>query len=269
MSRKSLRGSRRGRDGSGASADAFAEEDEAIEITRAELDKLRDKIDQARMDAGISSRSISRSSSRSRSRSRHGSRASSRAPSRSSSRRSMASTDSVDPDFADERSTTVGGSTAGGLSVENGGFGDMMGMFGEEKPPIWDEDELDTRRMKEETNAHQIGSAVVPKKVVEKYETAKLEYEKALKAKREKKDRLRRELAAQSKPASKVDELAAEFSRAITGDDPVKTVRKRMDYKKENQMRVKAARLAHAHKKVEPTFFVKMSSLLFGCCMRR
>ena len=38
-------------------SETFEEEDEAIEITRAELEKLRDRIDQARSDAGYSSSS--------------------------------------------------------------------------------------------------------------------------------------------------------------------------------------------------------------------
>jgi len=166
----------------------FEKEDEAIEITRAELERLREKIDQARSEAGYSS--SSRASSRSSS--RHGSRSSSR-------RRVMASTSSVDPDFFDEKSVTVDGSSM--VSAASPGVGNVLAVgagllaaLGEEKPPIWDEDELDDPQVIAHRNAHNIGSAVVPQKVVDKYDKAKRDYEAALKVKRDKKDALRREM---------------------------------------------------------------------------
>ena len=247
----------------------FEKEDEAIEITRAELERLREKIDQARSEAGYSS--SSRASSRSSS--RHGSRSSSR-------RRVMASTSSVDPDFFDEKSVTVDGSSM--VSAASAGAGNVLAVgagllaaLGEEKPPIWDEDELDDPQVIAHRNAHNIGSAVVPQKVVERYDKARKDYEAALKAKKDKKDRLRREAAEaaaakKGDTSSSVDALANEFRRAISfaRDDDERKVRQRMDYKNTAVYRKRAARLANA-KPPPPTFFERLSGALFGCCMHR
>ena len=254
----------------------FEAEDEAIEITRAELERLREKIDQARSDAGMSSRSRSSSRHGSRHSSRHSSRrsvSSSRHSSRHSSSRSTQdypSTTSIDPDFANERSTTVGGSTvneeAGVMTL---GQDLLEALQGGKK--IWDDDEVDDESMIESMNAHQIGSAIVPQKVVEKYEKAKRDYDAALKAKRDKKDQLRREARAadKNKPSATVDNLAQQFSRAFTvpQNDP-NQIRKRMDYKNTHQLRAKAARLAHVSKHV-PTPWERLSGVLFGCCTGR
>ena len=267
-----------GRDGTlDAGVNEFEEEDAAIEITRAELERLREKIDLARSDAGYSSRSRSSSRHGSRHSSRHSSRrsvSSSRHSSRHSSSRSVQdypSTASVDPDFGEERSTTVGGSTVNEeAGVINIGQNLIDALQGDKK--IWDEDELDDESAIENMNAHNIGSAVVPQKVVQKYEQAKREYDAALKAKREKKDQLRREARAADKkhaPSTTVDDLAKQFTRAfsISQSDP-NQIRKRMDYKNTHQLRAKAARLAHVAKHV-PTPWERLSSTFFGCCMGR
>lgn len=243
-------------------SETFEEEDEAIEITRAELEKLRERIDQARSDAGYSSSS------------RHSSRAGSRSSSRHSSRRGGfgASVASVDPDFADEKSTTVDGSVdAAGMNVMNVGADLFTALAGGDKPAIWTQEEMDDEATKRSRNAHNIGSAVVPQKIVEKYDKAKKDYEDAVKAKREKKERLRREAAAEAakdKPPSRMDELAQEFRRAVHNEDPASDyhrVRQRMDYKNTALKRKQAARLAHNKK--PPTFYERLSSAMFGCCL--
>merc|ERR1712159_103961 len=58
------------------------------------------------------------------------------------------------------------------------------------KKPIWTLDEMDDEATKRSRNAHNIGSALVPHKIVEKYDKAKKDYEEAVKAKRVKKERL-------------------------------------------------------------------------------
>jgi len=248
----------------------YEAENEAIEITRAELEKLREKIDQARSEAGYSS-----SSARS---SRRGSRASSRHSSRGPRGGSMlASTESVDPDFADERSTQDGSSVApDATAVLNVGVNGLLNALGGETPKIWDDEDLDDEATKKRQGAHHIGSAVVPQKVVEKYDKARKDYEAALKAKKDKKDRLRREAAEAAAAAKKenasssVDALAKEFQRAISfsHEDDQRKVRQRMDYKNTAVYRKKAARLANA-KKPPATFFERLSGALFGCCMHR
>ena len=253
----------------------YEAEDEAIEITRAELEKLREKIDQARSEAGYSS-----SSARS---SRRGSRASSRHSSRGPRGGSMlASTESVDPDFADERSTQDGSSVAVApaamLDVDvYGAANDLLNALGgdTETPKIWDDEDLDDEATKKRQGAHHIGSAVVPQKVVERYDKARKDYEAALKAKKDKKDRLRREAAEaaaakKGDTSSSVDALANEFRRAISfaRDDDERKVRQRMDYKNTAVYRKRAARLANA-KPPPPTFFERLSGALFGCCMHR
>jgi hypothetical protein len=100
----------------------------------------------------------------------------------------LASTESVDPDFADERSTQDGSSV-------NVGVNGLLNALGGETPKIWDDEDLDDEATKKRQGAHHIGSAVVPQKVVEKYDKARKDYEAALKAKKDKKDRLRREAA--------------------------------------------------------------------------
>ena len=243
-------------------SETFEEEDEAIEITRAELEKLRDRIDQARSDAGYSSSS------------RHSSRAGSRSSSRHSSRRGGfgASVESVDPDFADEKSTTVDESVDnGGMNVMNVGA-DLYAALGGEKKPIWTLDEMDDEATKRSRNAHNIGSALVPHKIVEKYDKAKKDYEEAVKAKRVKKERLRREAAAEAakeKTPSRMDELAQEFRRAIHNEDAAleyHKVRQRMDYKNASATRKRAARIAKNAKR-PPTFYEGLLRAMFGCCL--
>lgn len=251
---------------SGSRKSDFEKEDEAIEITRAELDRLREKIDQARSEAGYSS--SSRASSRSSS--RHGSRSSSR-------RRAMASTNSVDPDFADEKSVTVDGSSMvsaaspGGGNVLAVGAG-LLAALGDDKPQIWDEDEMDDPEVAAHRNAHNVGSAVVPQKVVEKYDKAKRDYEAALKAKKDKKDALRREEAQANPGTSSAHALAKQFSKALSfgREEDERKVRKQMDYKNTAAARRKAARYAAKAKeeaKASSTFYSKLGGLLFGCCM--
>ena len=189
----------------------------------------------------------------------------------------LASTESVDPDFADERSTQDGSSVAtASTAVLNVGVNDLLNALGGETPKIWDDEDLDDEATKKRQGAHHIGSAVVPQKVVEKYDKARKDYEAALKAKKDKKDRLRREAAEaaaakkKENASSSVDALAKEFQRAISfsHEDDQRKVRQRMDYKNTAVYRKKAARLANA-KKPPATFFERLSGALFGCCMHR
>ena len=189
----------------------------------------------------------------------------------------LASTESVDPDFADERSTQDGSSVAtASTAALNVGVNGLLNALGGETPKIWDDEDLDDEATKKRQGAHHIGSAVVPQKVVEKYDKARKDYEAALKAKKDKKDRLRREAAEAAAAAKKenasssVDALAKEFQRAISfsHEDDQRKVRQRMDYKNTAVYRKKAARLANA-KKPPATFFERLSGALFGCCMHR
>ena len=194
----------------------------------------------------------------------------------------LASTESVDPDFADERSTQDGSSVAVApaamldVDVYGAANGLLNALGGDtETPKIWDDEDLDDEATKKRQGAHHIGSAVVPQKVVERYDKARKDYEAALKAKKDKKDRLRREAAEaaaakKGKASSSVDALAKEFQRAISfsHEDDQRKVRQRMDYKNTAVYRKKAARLANA-KKPPATFFERLSGALFGCCMHR
>jgi hypothetical protein len=188
----------------------------------------------------------------------------------------LASTESVDPDFADERSTQDGSSVAtASEAVLNAGVNGLLNALGGETPKIWDDEDLDDEATKKRQGAHHIGSAVVPQKVVEKYDKARKDYEAALKAKKDKKDRLRREAAEaaaakKENASSSVDALAKEFQKAISfsHEDDQRKVRQRMDYKNTAVYRKKAARLANA-KKPPATFFERLSGALFGCCMHR
>ena len=148
----------------------------------------------------------------------------------------------------------------------------LLAALGEEKPPIWDEDELDDPQVIAHRNAHNIGSAVVPQKVVDKYDKAKRDYEAALKVKRDKKDALRREEAQANPRTTSAHALAEQFSNALSfgKEEDERRVRKQMDYKNTAAARRKAARYAAKAKeeaKASSTFYNKLGGLLFGCCM--
>ena len=196
----------------------------------------------------------------------------------------LASTESVDPDFADERSTQDGSSVAAApaavldVDVYGAANGLLNALGGDtETPKIWDDEDLDDEATKKRQGAHHIGSAVVPQKVVERYDKARKDYEAALKAKKDKKDRLRREAAEAAAAAKKGDTRRRRWmlsptnsegryrSRATTIE---RKVRQRMDYKNTAVYRKRAARLANA-KPPPPTFFERLSGALFGCCMHR
>ena len=118
---------------------------------------------------------------------------------------------------------------------------------------------MDGQATKRSRNAHNIGSALVPHKIVEKYDKAKKDYEEAVKAKRVKKERLRKEAAgggSQGEESLRMDELAQEFRRAIHNEDAAleyHKVRQRMDYKNASATRKRAARIAKNAKR-PPTF---------------
>jgi len=249
----------RSRDASVGRHSEFEAEDEAIEITRAELESLRERIDQARSEAGYSSASLSRAGSRGSSRhgSRHGSRNSSRHSLRFSSRQSLM-------DASDSASEFGEGNSEAGAGL--GMIGGLLGM--ETSTSVWTPDELDDPAIKgaHATGAHA-GSAIVPQKVIDKYEKAKKDYEAALKAKKDKKAAQRRALDGDETPrASAVHDLAAQFNHAINGTE--RKVRKQMDYKTQYANK-KAARLSHARPLESNTFFGSLHAMMFGCCMGR
>ena len=237
----------------------FEAEDEAIEITRAELESLRERIDQARSEAGYSSASLSRAGSRGSSRhgSRHGSRHSSRHSFRHSSRQSLVDASDSASEF---------GEGDGGAAAALGAIGGLLGM--ETSTSVWTPDEVDDPVIKgaHTTGAHA-GSAIVPQKVIDKYEQAKKDYEAALKAKKDKKAAQRRALDGDETPrASAVHDLAAQFNHALNGTE--RKVRKQMDYKTQYANK-KAARMSHARPPESNTFFGSLHAMMFGCCMGR
>ena len=247
----------RSRDASVGRRSDFEAEDEAIEITRAELESLRERIDQARSEAGYSSASLSRAGSRGSSRhgSRHGSRHSSRHSFRHSSRQSLVDASDSASEFGEGD-----GEVGAGLGM----IGGLLGV--DTSTSVWTPDELDDPVIKGATGAHA-GSAIVPQKVIDKYEKAKNDYEAALKAKKDKKAAQRRALDGDETPrASAVHDLAAQFNHAINGTE--RKVRKQMDYKTQYANK-KAARMSHARPPESNTLFGSLHAMMFGCCMGR
>lgn len=230
--------------------DDFKAENEAIKITRAELEKLRRRIDQARSEAGYS---ISRPSSR--------------ASSRHTSRRSIAAASDSASELGDDSGLLTGVMDGLGGTDAIDALGEIFSLDGE-KPPIWTEDELDDPSTKN-LNAAALGreSALVPQKVIQKYEQARRDYHAAVLAKKKKKSAARYAKDGDLTPKiSAVQGLAAQFKNAMQFGGERK-VRKQMDYKNHY---TKAARIAHA-KNAAPKagFFASIHNAMFGCCAGR
>jgi hypothetical protein len=138
----------------------------------------------------------------------------------------------------------------------------------EAKPSIWKPDELDDPETKGvlSMGAHA-GSAIVPQKVIDKYERARKDYEAALKAKKDKKAAHRHALDGDATPkASAVHDLAAQFNSALNGGE--RKVRKQMDYKTQYAHR-KATRTSNAQPAESKSFFGAVQAVMFGCCLGR
>ena len=254
------------REGSISSGREFEAEDEAIEMTRAELDKLRDRIDKARSDAGYSSTSLSRTGSRGSSRhsSRRSSRRSSRHSSRHSSRRSVGDASDSASEFNE---------VAEGLMGTDAFNSAMASLMGETQTSVWTEEELavDDEDKKRASTGAKAGSALVPQKVIDKYEQARKDYEAALKAKKDKKAALRHAKEGEAEPATptaaSVNDLAQQFNWALAGGVG-RTTRKQLDYKVQYANK-KAQRLITAKKPEKVTILGSINNFMFGCCMGR